>query len=45
MGVQVFAGEANAAAFLAPIDHWVGGVHHAGTPVVRWDPVARRLRR
>jgi hypothetical protein len=30
---------------LAPLDRWVGGVHHAGAPAVRWDPAARRLHR
>jgi hypothetical protein len=44
-GARVFAGEADAAALLAPFDRWVGGVHHAGAPAVRWDPAARRLHR
>lgn len=44
-GAQVLAGEANAASLLAPFDRWVGGVHHAGAPAVRWDPAARRLHR
>ena len=44
-GERVFAGEADATALLAPLDRWVGGVHHAGAPAVRWDPAARRLRR
>jgi hypothetical protein len=44
-GERVFAGEADATSLLAPIDRWVGGVHHAGAPAVRWDPAARRLRR
>jgi hypothetical protein len=44
-GARVVAGEADAAALLAPLDRWVGGVHHAGAPAVRWDPAARRLHR
>lgn len=44
-GARVFAGEADATALMAPLDRWVGGVHHAGSPAVRWDPAARRLRR
>jgi hypothetical protein len=40
----VLGGEADAAALLAPLDRWVGGVHHAGAPAVRWDPATRRLR-
>jgi hypothetical protein len=43
-GARVLAGEADAAELLAPLDRWVGGVHHAGAPAVRWDPAARRLR-
>lgn len=43
-GERVLAGEADAAALLAPLDRWVGGVHHDGAPAVRWDPAARRLR-
>jgi len=43
-GTRVLAGEADAAELLAPLDRWVGGVHHAGAPAVRWDPAARRLR-
>jgi hypothetical protein len=43
-GAGVLAGEADATALLAPLDRWVGGVHHAGTPAVRWDPATRRLR-
>jgi hypothetical protein len=43
-GAHVLAGEADATALLAPLDRWVGGVHHAGTPAVRWDPATRRLR-
>jgi hypothetical protein len=42
-GARVLAGEADAAQLLAPLDRWVGGVHHAGAPAVRWDPAARRL--
>ncbi|HEY6761360.1 MAG TPA: DUF1835 domain-containing protein [Baekduia sp.] len=42
-GARVLAGEADAAALLAPLDRWVGGVHHAGAPAFRWDPAARRL--
>lgn len=42
-GERVFAGEADATALMAPLDRWVGGVHHAGAPAVRWDPAARRL--
>jgi hypothetical protein len=44
-GERVFAGEADATALMAPLDRWVGGVHHAGVPTVRWDPAARRLHR
>jgi hypothetical protein len=44
-GARVLAGEADATALLAPLDRWVGGVHHAGAPAVRWDPATRRLRR
>jgi hypothetical protein len=29
---------------MTPLDRWVGGVHHAGAPAVRWDPATRRLR-
>jgi hypothetical protein len=43
-GARVLGGEADAAALLAPLDRWVGGVHHAGAPAVRWDPATRRLR-
>jgi hypothetical protein len=43
-GARVLAGEADAAELLAPLDRWIGGVHHAGSPAVRWDPSARRLR-
>jgi hypothetical protein len=43
-GARVLAGDADAAQLLAPLDRWVGGVHHAGAPAVRWDPAARRLR-
>jgi hypothetical protein len=43
-GARVVAGGADAAAVLAPLDRWVGGVHHAGAPAIRWDPAARRLR-
>ncbi|MCW2995488.1 MAG: hypothetical protein JWQ18_2983, partial [Conexibacter sp.] len=43
-GARVLAGEADATDLLAPLDRWVGGVHHAGAPAVRWDPAARRLR-
>jgi hypothetical protein len=44
-GVRVFAGEANAAELLAPLDRWVGGVHHVDAPAARWDPATRRLHR
>jgi hypothetical protein len=44
-GRRVLAGEANATELLAPLDRWVGGVHHAGAPAVRWDPATRRLHR
>jgi len=43
-GARVLAGEADATGLLAPLDRWVGGVHHAGAPAVRWDPATRRLR-
>ena len=43
-GARVLAGEADAAALLAPLDRWVGGVQHLGAPAIRWDPAARRLR-
>jgi hypothetical protein len=43
-GARVLAGEADAAGLPAPLDRWVGGVHHAGAPAVRWDPAARRLK-
>jgi hypothetical protein len=43
-GALVLAGEADATALLAPLDRWVGGVHHAGAPAARWDPTTRRLR-
>jgi hypothetical protein len=42
-GAEVLAGRADAAQLLAPLDRWVGGVHHHGAPAVRWDPAARRL--
>lgn len=42
-GRAVLAGEADAAALLAPLDRWVGGVHHRTTPVTRYDPATRRL--
>jgi hypothetical protein len=42
-GERVLAGEVDATALLAPLDRWVGGVHHAGGPAVRWDPAKRRL--
>jgi hypothetical protein len=44
-GERVLAGEVDATALSAPLDRWVGGVHHAGAPAVRWDPGTRRLRR
>jgi hypothetical protein len=44
-GAGVLAGDADAAALLAPLDRWVGGVQHLGAPAIRWDPTARRLRR
>jgi hypothetical protein len=43
-GERVFAGEADATVLMAPLDRWIGGVHHAGAPAVRWDPATRRLR-
>ncbi|MCW2987031.1 MAG: hypothetical protein JWR63_4601 [Conexibacter sp.] len=42
-GAAVHAGAADALALLAPLDRWVGGVHHRGAPAVRWDPATRRL--
>jgi hypothetical protein len=42
-GRAVLAGEADAVALLAPLDRWVGGVHHRTTPAARYDPATRRL--
>jgi hypothetical protein len=42
-GAAVRANQADALALLAPLDRWVGGVHHRGAPAVRWDPATRRL--
>ncbi|HET6509221.1 MAG TPA: hypothetical protein VFG42_20665 [Baekduia sp.] len=42
-GRAVLAGEADAAALLAPLDRWVGGVHHRTTPAARYDPATRHL--
>jgi hypothetical protein len=42
-GAAVLRGEATAQAWPAPLDRWVGGVHHHGAPAVRWDPATRRL--
>jgi hypothetical protein len=43
-GARVLDGEVDATELLAPLDRWVGGVHHAGSPAARWDPTTRRLR-
>jgi hypothetical protein len=42
-GRAVLAGEANALDALAPLDRWVGGVHHHGAPAALYDPATRRL--
>jgi hypothetical protein len=42
-GAAVLAGTASALELLAPLDRWVGGVHHRGVPAARWDPATRRL--
>ena len=42
-GQRVLNEGADALDLLPPLDRWVGGVHHLGTPAVRYDPATRRL--
>lgn len=42
-GRRVVEEGAGALAFLPPLDRWVGGVHHLGSPAVLYDPATRRL--
>lgn len=42
-GQHVLNDGLDALTVLPPLDRWVGGVHHLGTPAVRYDPATRRL--
>jgi hypothetical protein len=42
-GQHVLNDGVDALGVLPPLDRWVGGVHHLGTPAVRYDPATRRL--